>query len=103
MDAEHEDILREGMEELRTEGRYYGDSDGEDDDDLNPRVQRMQLEEPFPVSAAGFTPATSQRVRSDLAASAPPTIASSAASARTASAPMKSKNPFRSDAFTDRS
>ena len=82
MDAEHADMLREGMEELRTEGRYHGDSDGEDDDDLNPRVQRMQLEEPV---------------------SAPPTIASSSASARSASAAMKSKNPFRSDAFTDRS
>jgi len=104
MDAEHADMLREGMEELRMEGRYHSDSDGEDDDDLNPRVERMQLDEPVPLSAAGFTPATLPRVRSDLAASAPPTIASSTASAQNATLPpMKSNNPFRSGAFTDRS
>ena len=103
MDAEHADMLGEGMEELRREGRYHGDSEGEDDDDLNPRVERMQLDEPVPLSATGFTPATLPRVRSDLTASAPPTIASSTASAQNASPPMKSKNPFRSGASTDRS
>lgn len=103
MDAEHADMLREGMEELRNEGRYHGDSDGEDDDDLNHRVERMELVEPVPLSAAGLTPATSPRVRSDLTASAPPTIASSTASVQSASPPMKSKNPFRSGASTDRS
>ncbi|KIK02159.1 hypothetical protein K443DRAFT_6334 [Laccaria amethystina LaAM-08-1] len=103
MDAEHANILGEAMEELRMEGRYHSDSDGEDDDDLNPRVERMKSNEPVPLSAAGFTPATFPRVRSDLVASAPPTIAPSTASAQSVSPPMKSNNPFRSGAFTDRS
>ena len=52
---EHTDMLTEAVQELCMEGRGRSDSDGEDDDDLIPHVERMQLDKPL-FSAQSASP-----------------------------------------------